>query len=69
MTVPATFETAEPVRILEKLPFQLVPEHARTGGGGGREAAPAFRVSAPWKLEPAFAKDATSNRGAGAGGG
>lgn len=70
VTLPALFETAEPVRILGKLPFQLVPEPVRTrGASGGREAAAAFRVSAAWRLEPALSKDATSNRGAGAGGG
>lgn len=70
MTLPALFETAEPVRILGKLPFQLVPEPVRARGASGvREAAPAFRVSAAWRLEPALSKDATSNRSAGAGGG
>lgn len=70
MTVPALFETAEPVRILGKLPFEVVPEPVRARGArGGREVDLAFRVSAPWRLEPAFSKDATSNRGAGAGGG
>lgn len=70
MTLPALFETAEPVRILGKLPFQLVPEpvHAR-GASGGREEALAFRVSAAWRLELALSRDATSNRSAGAGGG
>lgn len=70
MTVPALFETAEPVRLLGKLPFQLVPESGRARSAcGGREVDLTFRVSAPWRLEPASSKDATSNRGAGAGGG
>lgn len=70
MTLPALFETAEPVKILGQLPFQLVQESGRArGASGGREAALAFRVSAAWRLEPALSKDAASNRGAGAGGG
>jgi hypothetical protein len=39
------------------------------GTSGGREVALAFLVSAAWRLEPAFSKDATFDRSAGAGGG
>lgn len=39
-TVPAVFESAEPVRILGELPFQLVPEPVRAGGQGRSRGGP-----------------------------
>lgn len=55
MTLPALFETAEPVTGLGQLPLRLVAEPVRARrASGGREVALAFRVSAAWRLEPAL---------------